>query len=141
MEPAITQSLNLANGCPNRHDPRLDMNILEHRAGPILVMVLDGRLDHAGAEAFRKLSETRIDEGIRALLVDFQGVSFVASMGIRALIVPYQKIAQLGGRIGVLNPAASVKSVFELAGMDKVFKSYSSEAEALEDGPWMEPVS
>jgi len=117
------------------------MNILEHRAGPALVLVLEGRLDHSGAEAFRKLAESRIDEGIRALLVDFQGVDFVASTGIRALIVPYQKIAQLGGRIGILHPGDSVKSVFQLAGLDKVFKSYTSEEEALSDGPWKDPAA
>lgn len=107
----------------------------------MLVLSLEGRLDHAGAEEFRKTAEAAVAGGQRSVVVDFQGVDFLASMGIRALLVPSQRVAQAGGRFALAGLGRSVRSVFELSGLDKVFQSYPTVAEALADGEWPLPAA
>ena len=79
------------------------MKIEERREGPIVVLSIEGRLDHAGAEAFDAHVTKLIAEGTRKLVVDFHQVDFVASMGIRALIKPYQALSPQGGKIVVFD--------------------------------------
>lgn len=102
------------------------MKIEERREGPIVVLSIEGRLDHAGAEAFDTHVTKLIAEGTRKLVVDFHQVDFVASMGIRALIKPYQALAPQGGKIVVANLGDSVRAIFKLAGIDQAVPNYES---------------
>ena len=47
-------------------------------------------------------------------------------MGLRALIKPYQALAQQGGRIAVANLSDSVRNVFRMAGIEKAVPIYDS---------------
>ena len=112
------------------------MEITEHREGNILVLSAHGRLDHAGAETFQKRAVDLIDSGVRSLVVDFNGISFVASMGIRAIILPTQEMSKAGGRIALVGLSPQVRQLFEVAGLFSIFKVYPTLAEAAADGVW-----
>lgn len=113
------------------------MQITERKEGNILVLELDGRLDHAGAEIFRAQAVKHIAEGTRSMLIDFNNTSFVASMGIRALMMPAQEMSRQGGRFALTGLSASVKQLFEVSGLMKMFKVYASHEEAAADGVWV----
>ncbi|CAN5369817.1 hypothetical protein BH09VER1_BH09VER1_05790 [soil metagenome] len=113
------------------------MQITDQQEGPILVIELDGRLDHAGAELFREHALKLIEDGARSIVVDFNNTSFVASMGIRALIFPAQEMSKNGGRFALTGFSPSVRQLFEVAGLMTMFKVYPSLAEAAADGIWV----
>jgi anti-anti-sigma factor len=102
------------------------MKIEEKREGAVVVLSIEGRLDHEGSRIFDSHVSKLIDAGERSLVVDFQGVDFLASMGLRALIKPYQTLAQQGGKIVVANLSDSVRAVFRLAGIEKAVPIYDS---------------
>ncbi len=102
------------------------MKIEERRDGPVVILSIEGRLDHAGAEIFDARVSQLIAAGERTLVIDFHGVDFVASMGIRALIRPYQALAPQGGKIVVANLSESVRHVFRLAGIDQAIPIHDS---------------
>lgn len=112
------------------------MNVLESRAGDVVVLTLDGRLDQEGAPVLETCVKKHIESGCRSILVDFCGISFLASMGIRALIIPTQALSRLGGRLGVTGLGESTLVVFETAGLTKVFPVYDSVEAALADPAW-----
>ncbi len=112
------------------------MQITERREGSILVIGVEGRLDHSGAAAFQELAVQHIREGVRSIVVDFGGTSFVASMGIRAIIVPSQEMSKAGGRFGIAGLSPQVRQLFEIAGLLTVFKAYPTVADAASDGIW-----
>ncbi len=95
------------------------------------VISIDGRLDHEGGRAFDTHISKAIDAGAHKFVIDFNGVDFLASMGLRALIKPYQTLAQKGGRLVVANLSDSVRNVFRLAGIEKAVPSYDSVAAAV----------
>jgi len=112
------------------------MQITEHHEGPILVIAVEGRLDHSGAGAFQEYTVNRIQEGARSMVVDFTHTTFVASMGIRAIIVPAQEISRAGGRFGLTGLSPQLRQLFEISGLLKVFNTYPTLADAAADGVW-----
>jgi len=102
------------------------MKIEEKREAEAVVLSIQGRLDHEGTLIFDRHISNLIAAGERSLVVDFHGVDFLASMGIRALIRPYQALAQQGGKIAVANLSESVRTVFRIAGIEKAVPIYDS---------------
>src|SRR5882757_5054047 len=68
------------------------MKIEEKREGRAVILSIEGRLDHEGSRIFDEHVSRLIEAGELALVVDFHGVDFLASMGLRALIKPYQAL-------------------------------------------------
>ena len=86
--------------------------------------------------SFREYALRRINEGARSILVDFGGTTFIASMGIGALIVPTQEVSRNGGRLAIIGLSPQLRQLFEVTGLFEVFQVYSTAAEASADGVW-----
>ena len=107
------------------------MQISERSEGDILILSLEGRLDHAGAGIFQEKALELIRAGHRKLAIDFGGTSFVASMGIRSLIVPAQELSKVGGKFALTGLSPELHRVFELSGLLSIFKVHDTLAEAI----------
>lgn len=99
----------------------------------VLVVRLEGELDVCGAAEFR----TAVDEALAAtgakhILLNMCGVSFIDSSGLGVILGRYRQIAQLGGKILVVQIKPQVQRIFELAGLMKLVTIYQSEDQALE---------
>lgn len=112
------------------------MEITEQQNGNVLILIIEGRMDHEGAGKFESTALGHIKDGIRGIIVDFKNTGFMASMGIRALIPPSQEMARQGGRMALAELDPSLRQVFAIAGLDKVFSIYESTEAALADGDW-----
>lgn len=98
------------------------MQIEQSDIAPDITLVeLSGRLDLEGArridEKFSFLTTTRAGR----FVVDLSRVSFIASIGIRMLVVAAKVQAQRGGRFVVACPEGMNRRVLETAGLDQVF--------------------
>jgi anti-anti-sigma factor len=96
----------------------MEMNIEEIPGGTTLV-VLRGRLDVAGAGAI-ELKFNATAGARKAVVVDMSGVSFVASMGMRLLLLVGKTMAARGGKMALLSPLPEVASVLHTAGIDSI---------------------
>lgn len=102
------------------------MQVTDRRDGALTILSLDGRLDHAGAQIFQQKALELIADGARFLVVDCGGTSFVASMGIRALLVPTQEVSKLGGQLVLIGLNADLRRLFEVSGMNQMFQVHDS---------------
>ena len=91
--------------------------LTEELAGGITRVVLEGRLDIAGAAAV-DLQMNVIAGTKRAVLVDLQKVSFIGSMGLRTLVAPAQAIKGRGGKMVIFGPNELVEKVLKTSGVD-----------------------
>jgi anti-sigma B factor antagonist len=107
----------------------MEMSVEELSGGATLV-VLRGKLDVAGASSIElKFSATA---GARkAVVVDLSGVSFVASMGMRLLLLVGKTMAARGGKMALLSPVPDVASVLRTAGIDTVIPIYGARDAAV----------
>lgn len=54
----------------------------------------------------------------RELTLDFSGVEFIDSSGLRVLIQAHRKAAESGGTLRLSNPSAMVRRVLDISGLD-----------------------
>jgi len=87
--------------------------------GGITKAVLSGRMDIEGATAvdlkFSVLAGAR-----KKLIVDLSDVSFMASLGIRTLMLGAKAMMNKGGKMVLLNPQPNVEKVLETTGVNTV---------------------
>ena len=96
----------------------MDMTIQDAGNG-VSLAVLTGRLDIAGAGQI-DLKFNAAAGAPRALIVDLSGVSFIASMGVRLLLIGARTVAAKGGKMALLAPSPDVASVLLTARIDGV---------------------
>jgi anti-sigma B factor antagonist len=95
----------------------------EELTGGITRVILDGRLDIEGAAAV-DLRMNVIAGTKRAVLVDMRKVSFLGSMGLRALVTPARTITGRGGKIVLFGPNELVEKVLKTSGVDSLIPVY-----------------
>lgn len=104
---------------------------LELKNGTLVARV-DGELDLAGTEYFRQCLEKSLDEKpVQNLILNFEGVSFIDSSGLAAILGRYKRISQAGGKVFVVGAQSQVKRVLELSGILRIIRDFSTEDEAL----------
>jgi anti-anti-sigma factor len=54
----------------------------------------------------------------RSVIVDMSAVDFLASIGIRTLLLVAKAISRRGGKMAILNPDPNVAHILEMAGID-----------------------
>jgi anti-anti-sigma factor len=86
-------------------------------AGGTAVIVLEGELDLAGANALeQELASPEVDAA-DALVLDLQGVGFMDSSGLRVIAVTLQDSQDRGRRFALVPGAAQVMRVFDITRM------------------------
>jgi anti-anti-sigma factor len=102
----------------------------EELPGGITKVILDGRLDIEGAAAI-DLQMNIIAGSKKAVLVDLQNVSFIGSMGLRALATPAQTIKSRGGKMVLFGPNELVEKVLKTSGIGRMIPVYHEMESAL----------
>jgi anti-sigma B factor antagonist len=100
----------------------------------ITKVVLDGSLDIVGANAI-DLKMNVIAGAKNSVLVDLQQVTFIGSMGLRALVAPARAILSRKGRIVIYGPTELVEKVLRTSGIDTmipIFHDYDDAVAALQ---------
>ena len=80
---------------------------------------LMGRLDIGGTQEI-ELPFNALTEAEPALIVDLSQVNFIASLGLRLLIVGARTMRRKGGRMVLLGPPIAVESALISSGTDNV---------------------
>jgi anti-anti-sigma factor len=60
------------------------------------------------------------------VLVDLSEVDFLASIGIRLLMLTAKSVVSRGGRMVLLNPIPEVQNILEITGIPAIIPIYSS---------------
>ncbi|HET7881890.1 MAG TPA: STAS domain-containing protein [Acetobacteraceae bacterium] len=79
-------------------------------------VILDGRLDITGAAAV-DLQFNAVAGSHNGVIVDLAAVSFLASIGIRTLLLGAKTVQRRGGSFVLLKPVAEVERVLDVMGM------------------------
>jgi len=95
---------------------KLDVVDLEN---DITKITLSGRLDIKGALDIDS-EFTAVAEAKKNVVVDLSDVTFLASLGIRTLIVGAKATANNGGKLVLMNPQPNVEAVLRSSNVDTV---------------------
>ena len=95
-------------------------------------IAISGRLDIAGTDAIATKFSALAASAQRRVIVDLTAVSFLASIGIRALITNAKALQQRGGKMVLLvGSNEPVAKTLEVTGIDALIPMFADDAEAV----------
>lgn len=94
------------------------MNIKKNKNGSTLTVIISGRVDTATAPEVDAFVSQNLD-GVTSLILDFGGVNYVSSAGLRVLL-SLQKKMMAKGDMKLINVNDAVSDVFEVTGFDEI---------------------
>ena len=107
------------------------MEIREHRVGRCVVVALEGRLDGAGARALEASVLAMVGRGETSAVLDFAGLSYLSSIGIRAVLICARTCRENGGRLAIARLRDDPLSVMEMSGLLSVMEHHETVEDAL----------
>ena len=106
----------------------MEMTVSETADG-VTSVALDGRFDIVGAQEvdsrFQEIAGTA-----KILIADLSKVSFIASLGVRTLMIGARTMIRRGAFIAVAGANEGVEKVLRLTGFDELVGLYPDAAEA-----------
>jgi anti-anti-sigma factor len=108
------------------------MELREERKGDALIVTPVGRLDTNTSDEFHSLLTSRLDAGVRRLVIDMSATDYVSSAGLRVFLLAAKKLRDTGGQMALAGMNPSVKQVFALSGLLTIFAVEADADRALE---------
>jgi anti-sigma B factor antagonist len=99
--------------------------------GEVTLVRLAGDLDAAGVPALTEHLDRLWSEGRRRFVLDLEGVPFIDSGGLSALVRLFKRVRGQAGGLGLASLQPAVRRVFELTRLDRAFDVYPDVAEAV----------
>jgi anti-sigma B factor antagonist len=98
-----------------------------------VVNFLDKRiLDEPTIQAIAEQLFVLVDEqGKRKMLLNFSNVEYMSSAALGKLINLHKKLTTLSGRLTMCNVIPQIMEVFQITKLDKIFKIFPNEDDAL----------
>ena len=113
--------------------PILDARVSISRFGSdCFVIAAGGELDLYTSERLHEKIADALEQGGRRLLVDLTGVSFMDSTALGVLVNAAKALRSSGGQLVLVADDPRVTRVFEITGLQRVFRVESSLPEAVQ---------
>ena len=95
------------------------MTLNQVKDGNTLVIIPEGRLDSTTSDEFANFINCSFTDEIENLNLDFSGVDFISSKGLRVLVSLYKNLN--GRTLTITGANSSVSEVFRVSGLSPIF--------------------
>ncbi|HNX96703.1 MAG TPA: STAS domain-containing protein [Candidatus Aminicenantes bacterium] len=109
------------------------LTLCQTRHGNVIVVSLQGSLDHNGAAIMERACLQLISAGDSRLLLDLADVDYISSSGLRSLLVVAKTVKTVQGRIALCRLSPTSKEVMALSGFNTIVSCWEDPAAARED--------
>lgn len=107
------------------------MDILEIRKGSLVVLTLKGKLDTEASTDLSDRLTALIAKGDREFLLDFSGLVYISSSGLRVLLMAAKKLKPSNGSIALSCLQQSIREIFDMSGFSALFTIYPTMEQAI----------
>ncbi|MBN1665309.1 MAG: STAS domain-containing protein [Deltaproteobacteria bacterium] len=107
------------------------MEIISRMEKDTAVVTVTGRMDAISAPQYQDKLNEMITAGTIAFVVDFDGLDYISSAGLRGILATAKALKIKGGQVRFANVRGTVKEVFEMSGFGSIFQVHESVAAAL----------
>lgn len=97
------------------------MKIVEMRQGGVNVLAPSGRIDTTTVAALEATLTPLLAAPQPRIVVDFSGVEYISSAGLRVLLVAARRVQGARGALALCGMGDAVRQVFQLAGFIPLF--------------------
>jgi anti-anti-sigma factor len=107
------------------------MEMLEHRAGTIVILEPVGQLDRKTSPELQEKVVALVDQGTRNLIVDLVRTEHIGGAGLRVLLMLTKKLESINGNFVLCSVTDEVRHAFDVAGFGRMLSMTSSRDEAI----------
>jgi anti-anti-sigma factor len=110
------------------------MELIEDMNGAVKVARVSGRIDQTTAAQFQELLApllVQVKVGAAPLLLDFSGVDYISSVGLRVLMLAAKQVKVQQGKIAIAALTPVVAEVFQISRFHLVFPVHPDLATAV----------
>ena len=107
------------------------MNVATERQDDVLSADVGGRIDGSNAVEFEAAIRTAIKESDRAVIMDFEKLSYISSAGLRVILLMAKLLQNRDTKLVLCSLSDPVREVFEISGFDKILPIHPTRADAL----------
>ncbi len=98
-----------------------------------VVVSVKGRMDAVTAPEFEKNVIDLISKGEKIFVLNFVGLDYISSAGLRSILTIAKKLKEKEGKILFAGLRGPVEEVFKVSGFPSMFKVFDSEESALRE--------
>lgn len=109
------------------------MSVEVKTIGDVKVVVIMKRFDAYTASQVEAELTKLIAEGTLKIVCDFSQTEYLASAGLRVLITASRSLQKVGGKMVLCSLKPYVLEVFEISGLNRIFKMYPSADAAVQE--------
>ena len=107
------------------------MTLSEEKIDGVITLEISGKIHAEAAEELLKELNTLIDQGERHLLLDFSGVDYINSPGLRVLLTAAKDLNDLSGELVLVDVNELIRQILHVSGCTSHIAVYPSKEEAL----------
>ena len=107
------------------------MEIREQRQDDVVVLSPIGRINNETSPSFQTKLFACVEPAGATVLVDFSGVEYISSAGLRALMVASKQSKAKQGRLAVAGLTPVVKEIFAISRFSYVVQVFDTPAQAV----------
>ena len=102
------------------------------------VFHVKGRIDAASSPELERKVLLGLDRGVRHLVMDFSDLEYINSVGLRILVMSYQRLHPRGGQVMVCGVRDYIAEIFDISGYNRIFTMCPDIRQAMQA---LEPTS
>ncbi|MCP4023284.1 MAG: STAS domain-containing protein [Desulfobacteraceae bacterium] len=95
------------------------------------LIFLNGRIDARSAPGVNEEIGKILDAGKNKMLINFKGLEYISSAGLRVLITVAKKTKALGKDLVLCSLDEKIYEVFDISGFTAIFKIFETQEDAL----------
>jgi stage II sporulation protein AA (anti-sigma F factor antagonist) len=102
------------------------------KEGDILIVRVNGEFDLHVADYARRDIDIQIRaQGVKHILFDLGGLTFIDSSGLGVILGRYRKVSENGGRAAISGAPPNIKKVMEISGLNRLMPFFVDCASAM----------
>lgn len=108
-----------------------EVRVKEEEIADVLVLRISGRLDAVSSPTMEKQLLGIVEGGRHKIMLDFSGVDYLSSAGMRMLLAVTKRLKSLSGAFVVCSVRDNVMDVLKMSGFDHVLDLAPGEEQAM----------
>lgn len=107
------------------------MKLNERTIAGVTILDLEGRLTFTSGSDMGRRVQALLAGGTTQLLLNLEGVSYVDSAGLGAIVEAFTVSQQKAVRLKLLKPTERTRHLLEITGLARIVESFDSESAAI----------
>ena len=107
------------------------MDMKHEIRGDALILKPARRIDSSTAKAFEEQAGALIDGGPKKVVIDFSGLDYISSAGLRVVLTAAKKVKASGGGLTLCGLQGNIKEVIEVSGFASILGAHVGVDEAI----------